>query len=78
MPTEVGLPSASLCLFSGTFLSAALCLWMECRRFHVLGLGRRVVVIFEDIIARYVAVHSDDVMDLIGFSEGSSQNVLHN
>lgn len=51
---------------------------MECRRFHVLGLDRRLVVIFEDIIVRYVAVHSDDVMDLIGFSEGSSQNVLHN
>lgn len=26
-------------------------------------------MIFEDIIARYVAVHSDDVTDLIGFSE---------
>lgn len=26
-------------------------------------------MIFEDIIARYVAMHSDDVMDLIGFSE---------
>lgn len=24
---------------------------------------------FEDIIARHIAVHSDDVMDLVGFSE---------